>query len=220
MTPPFSSRALAVAGLVLLVSCASEDARDRRQRCNARIAKLEERVRRLERTVDTHEEVLRNNGLLAADGSIVDRPAALRCRQVREGEIAVTDRGARELREAGASLWDRLEIAPAYDENLVFIGYRVRELDEGSVMHECGLREGDVIVSVNDHVLAGPGDFTDLEQRLHAEARTVLDLLAERDTATVTLRRGHEILTWRVGGLAPLLTAPDPVGGAPSKEAR
>lgn len=203
--------------LILLASCTPKQTpAEELAQCSEEVARLEARVRDLEKQLEKHETVLKRNGLLAPDGSVPGDPAELRCIQTSENRITLTDRGVSELQASASTLMERVEVKPAYDENLVFQGYRVDEIDPDSIIHECGLRDGDVIVKINDHVLASPGDYTHLERRLEKEARIVSDLVTAQKVLTVQLRRGRHLTTLTYTGIEPLIDSATPAGPTPA----
>jgi len=197
----------------LLAACApGSDAPERLTRCQDRVTALERRVRDLQGRLAAYEDELKRNGLMAPDGTIPEDPARLRCIQTAPGEIVLTDRGVAELMDGAGGLMDQGELGPAYDENLVFQGYRIERLDAGSIAAECGLRSGDVIAEINGHVLAGPGDFTKLAQKLDKEGRIVAERIRSDGHLKVKVRRGDRVLTIRYTGIDPILDtmAPPP----------
>jgi hypothetical protein len=171
--------------------------------CTVRIAKLEKRIVELEATVEKQNTVLKREGLLAADGSV---PAGKpRCIETGNGVVEITRAGIDEIDDDPGLLLTQAEVKPSYDENLVFRGYAIKALDPSSIIHECGLRQGDVIHTVNGHVLASPGDFTNVQQRLEKEAEVVWELVARDARIDVLIRRKSTSLELTITGIQPLL---------------
>ena len=192
---------------LLAVSCGSQKTPENScpPHCMQRISRLESRVKDLEKTVEKQDKVLRRAGLLAADGSIpVGEP---RCIEKEPGMVILTKAGVDEILAAPDRLLTDAEAKPAYDENLVLLGYRIKALDTSSVIHECGLRQGDVIHTVNGRVLTSPGDYTNVRQKLETEAEEVWSLVEEDAQIVVGFRRKSTHHQLVITGIQPLLDA-------------
>lgn len=77
-------------------------------------------------------------------------------------------------------------IPPPPGAKRVFVGFRLTRIDPGSLYETVGLREGDLLKSINGRPVRDPADLKELPGILERDKK--VEIKVERGTRRVTLR--------------------------------
>jgi hypothetical protein len=77
-------------------------------------------------------------------------------------------------------------VAPPPGTKRTFVGFKLTRIDEGSIYETVGLREGDLLKTINGHTVTKPADLMELPAILKRDRK--VELKVERGSEHVTLK--------------------------------